>query len=368
MKSILITLAASSIIIVGGCNKTKKTTANNAMSQPSATDVAVESDDSRQIEMEFNVEVESDGEQIVLMINGEERVIDLDNPMQWRHAGIDGDSNMEIRFIVNGEEIEGDFHALPMHVMRKIGEDGNLDIQVYMTSDNLGDIPEGIHEHVMQMMNEGGQLNFKGMFDDKDRGMLVFGDRIDLGEMRDHMGGMWVMKGPGGRGEMQGHRMMEMMGGQDHEDMMRMHDYMMEMMGDREMPEEMRNMHDRMMQLHEVQQRRPEHMRDGGRMLDKSEEHEFMQELGVMDEVSYRLSELGAISMLGIHMIREVLEPEERLGALERIIDEAPNPSPARNAALIVAIETLQEMSRDEDAADMMVELVLSNAEWDPED
>jgi len=84
-----------------------------------------------------------------------------------------------------------------------------------------------------------------------------------------------------------------------------------------------------------------------------------------MDEMSHYLSELGAISMLGIHIIRDELEPEARLDALERIIDEAPNPSPTRNAALIVSIETLQELSRDEEAADLMVELVISNAHWD---
>ena len=79
-------------------------------------------------------------------------------------------------------------------------------------------------------------------------------------------------------------------------------------------------------------------MRGEMRFRDVPEEHEFMRELETMDEMSYHLSELGAISMLGIHMIRDELEPEARLDALERIIDEAPNPSPTRNAALIVSI------------------------------
>ncbi len=67
------------------------------------------------------------------------------------------------------------------------------------------------------------------------------------------------------------------------------------------------------------------------------------------------------MAMLGIHMIRDELEPEERLEALQRIIDEAHHGSTSRNAALIVAIETLQELDRRDEAADLMVELVLTN-------
>lgn len=346
MKSILTTLAVGSIILVGGCTKTKKATANNAVSQP-ITNEFLEETGSQQFEMEFIVEVESDGDQMILNINGEEQPIDLDHPMQWTHVGSDGDSSMEYKIIVNGEEMDGDFHALPQHIMRKIGNGENLDVQVYMTTDNLGDIPDGIHEHIMQMVNSGS---------------------MNMDEMRDHTSGMWTIKGPEGHGEKRGHPMMRMMGGEGHDDMMRMHDQMIEMMGDQEMPDEMREMHERMMQMHERQERRPEHMREERRHHGESEVHEFMQELGMMDEMSYHLSELGAISMLGIHMIREELEPETRLEALERIIDEAPNPSPARNAALIVAIETLQELSREEDAADLMVELVISNAQWNDDD
>ncbi len=372
MKIILTTLVASSIIFVGGCNKTKKATANNEASQSGALAAAVESNP-QQFEMEFNVEVESDGEQVFLNINGEEQAIDLGDmmelhamgddgqmkvsivkmisggdgqPMQWLQKGIGDTSNMDIEIIVNGEELDGDFSSLPDHIMRKIGDGENLDVQVFMTSEHMGDMPFGIHERIMEISDGDG------------------GPR-GLHEMHENSGGVWVFDRPDGMNDMDGHIVMRMMDGEGHEGMMRMHDQMIEMMGDREMPEEMRDMHERMMRMHDMQERRPEHMRGEVRFRDVPEEHEFMQELGMMDEMSYYLSELGAISMLGIHMIRDELEPEARLDALERIIDEAPNPSPARNAALIVSIETLQELSRDEEAADLMVELVISNAHWD---
>ena len=340
MNIILTTLVAGSIIFVGGCNKTKKATATNTVTQTTDTIETASDSDIGQIEMEFNVEVESDGEQIVLNINGEEQVIDIGDmarfhgmdddgemmvaitkmitntdgsPMQWMH---DGDSNVDFQVIVNGEEVRGD----------------SLSMQ----------------EHIMKMVNDGGPM--------------------DPREMREHMGGVWVVGGPDGFGEMRGHPMMTMMGGEGHDGMMRMHDQMIEMMGDREMPDEMREIHEQMMQMHEMQERRPEHMRDDRRPHYIPEEHEFMQELGMLDEMSYHLSELGAISLLGIHMIRDELEPEARMEALERIIDETPNPSPARNAALIVAIETLRELEMNEEATDMMVELVISNARWDDDD
>ena len=283
MKIILTTLVASSIIFVGGCNKTKKTMTNSAVSQPSAYEVVSESD-SHLFEMDINVEVESDGEQIVLTINGEEQVIDINDPSShW---------------------LLHDFDVALQHI-------------------------PGMNDNIMELWVSGDS--------DDDRGM-------------------------------RGHRMMRIIGGEGHEDMMRMHDQMMEMMGDREMPEEMHEMHERMMQMHEMQEQRPEHMRNVRQIHDTPEEHEFMQELGMMNEMSHHLSESGAISMLGIHMIRDVLEPEPRLEALERIIEGAQNRSPARNAALIVAIETLQELSRDDEAADLMVELVISNSHWDDDD
>ena len=384
MKTILTTLVASSIIFAGGCNKTKRATANLAVSQPSAPEVVSESE-SHQFEMEFNVEVESDGEQVFLILNGEEQAIDLGDmmefhtmgddsemkgsivkmisggdgqPMQWLQNGIGDTSNMDIEIIVNGEELEGDFSRLPDHIMRKIGDGENLDVQVFMTSEQMGDMPFGIHERIMEISDRDGH-DMDPEIREHVMEMMRHGFHMPEG-----MNPLDAHRRNNGH-DMDGHVVMRTVGGEGHEDMMRMHDQMIEMMGDREMPEEMRDMHERMMQMHDMQERRPEHTRGEMRFRDVPEEHEFMRELEMMDEMSYHLSELGAISMLGIHMIRDELEPEARLDALERIIDEAPNSSPARNAALIVSIETLQELSRDEEAADLMVELVISNAHWD---
>jgi hypothetical protein len=363
MKIILTTLIASSIMFVGGCNKTKKATANNEASQSGALAAAAESNP-QQFEIDFNVEVESDGEQILLNINGEEQAIDLGDmmefhtmgddsemkvsimkmisdvdgqPMQWLQKGIGDTSNMDIKIIVNGEELEGDFSRLPDHIMRKIGDGENLDVQVFMTGEHMGDMPFEIHERIMEKSDRDGH--------DRDP------------EIREHV--MEMMRQgfhmPEGMNPLDAHRRND---GHDMDG-----NIVMRMMGGEEWVIDEQDK--RMMQMHDTQERRPEHMRGEMRFCDVSEEHEFMRELEMMDEMSHYLSELSAISMLGIHMIRDELEPEARLDALERIIDEAPNPSPARNAALIVSIETLQELSMDEDAADMMVELVISNAHWD---
>ncbi len=64
---------------------------------------------------------------------------------------------------------------------------------------------------------------------------------------------------------------------------------------------------------------------------------------------------------MGIHMIRDTLEGQTRMEALEAIIEGAEEGSPSRNAAIIVAIQTLQESGDEEGAANLMVELVLSN-------
>lgn len=318
MKIILTTIVASTIIFVGGCNKTKKATAISAVSQPVSTDGTTDSDGDY-FEIEYNVEVESDGEQVVLTINGEEQVIELSDMMDFHDMGDEGE--------------------LQMAIMKMIGDGTNVDVEIY--SDHMGMMPKDIQQHIMQMVSGGGSMNPH--------------------ELREHMDGMWMIKGP----DVERMRFHPMMTGEGHEDMMLRHDQMIEMMGDRDMPEGMREMHERMMQMHDMQERRPEHMRGEMRFHNVPEEHEFMQELGMMDEMSYHLSERGAISMLGIQMIRDQLEPEARLEALERIINEAPNSSPARNAAVIVMIETYQELSMDDDAADMMVELVISNAHWD---
>jgi hypothetical protein len=94
---------------------------------------------------------------------------------------------------------------------------------------------------------------------------------------------------------------------------------------------------------------------------DIPEEHQFMDELGILNEIAMQLHNNDAVALLGIHMIRDELEGDVRMGALEAIIEESASGTPARNAAIIVAIQTMQEEGDEEAAADLMVELVLSN-------
>ena len=103
---------------------------------------------------------------------------------------------------------------------------------------------------------------------------------------------------------------------------------------------------------------------DGGRRMhdrDIPAEIEFMEELGILDEVADYLEENDAVALMGIHMIRDALEGDLRMESLNTIIEASSEGSATRNAAIIVAIQTLQEDSNDEGAAELMVELVLSN-------
>ena len=121
---------------------------------------------------------------------------------------------------------------------------------------------------------------------------------------------------------------------------------------------EMREMHEHMMQM----QRDGEH-RGEGRMRSReiSEEEQFMRELGILGAVSEHLEHNEAVALMGIHMIRDELEGEMRMEALEEIIEGSDEGTAVRNAALIVAILTMQEEGDIEAATDLMVELVLSN-------
>ncbi len=94
---------------------------------------------------------------------------------------------------------------------------------------------------------------------------------------------------------------------------------------------------------------------------DQSEEEQFIGELGLLGAVADHLYNHEAVALMGIHMIRDNLEGDLQMEALEAIIEGAADGSPSRNAAIIVAIQSLQESGDEEGAADLMVELVLSN-------
>ena len=186
------------------------------------------------------------------------------------------------------------------------------------------------------------------------------GDRGDRGgqggppeEMRDHR-----MQMRGDRGNRGGQ------GGPPEE----MREHRMQMRGDRGdrggqggPPEEMR---EHMNQMYGWQEEnthgewrddRPHRQHEGSEII------EFMHELELFSEVSSRLSDSKAVAMIGIHMIRDELDGELKMKAIDAIIKKSERGSPAHNAALIVAIQTMQEEGDDEAAADYMIELVISN-------
>ena len=331
MKTLITALAISNTIIIGGCNKTK--TLNN---------VTESVQHETQQELDVNVEVE-DGEMVV-MINGEKRSIDLSEilgninledmdgeamvfvmtsdddgkPMHWKHFG-DADMDVDVHMIINGEEV----NDLPDGIMEYVGDmiDIGKDGKVKVAFGWSGDEPE--HGKMMRMMGGDGPEG--------------------RGEMREHMMRMMGGDGPEGRGEMREH-MMRMMGGDGPEGRGEMRGHMMRMMGEHGNP----------------------HGDNGGEWREWHEERnipeeqQFIEELDMLGEISNYMKQ-SSMAMLGIHMIRDQLEPEERLEALERIIEDAPEGSTSRNAAIIVAIETLQELDRRDEASELMVELVLTN-------
>ena len=325
MKIMITTLAISTSIIIGGCNKTK--TLNN-----STETVQNES----QQKMDVNVEID-DGE-IVVMINGEKQVIDMsDATGTFEFETIDGEASIAVMVL---DDKDGE----PMHWMN-FGDNGNVQVRMVINGEEVEGLPEDMMKHVMEMIQNGEHgemdMSFGWTTEAPEHGQMKMmrvmggGGPEDMDEMRNHMKRM--RGGPEEMGEMRRHivRMRRSSGDMDEE-----HDYVVQFLGGPEgMPGQWRGIHE-------------EH--------DNPEEHQFMEELDLLDEISSYMSHTSMV-MLGIHMIRDELEPEERLEALQRIIDEAHHGSTSRNAAMIVAIETLQELDRRDEAADLMVELVLTN-------
>ena len=201
---------------------------------------------------------------------------------------IDGE---EMTIVVNGEEFEGLPEDMMAHVMQMIANGEDADVEVDVSYGWTGQAPDG-------MMQGGSRM------------LLINTDEMPEG-IEQHIVGM-------------------MMGG-EHGDM-RIH-------GEHGQHDGGRRMHDR----------------------DIPAEIQFMEELGILDEVADYLEENDAVALMGIHMIREALEGDLRMEALNTIIEASSEGSATRNAAIIVAIQTLQEDGNDEGAAELMVELVLSN-------
>ena len=213
--------------------------------------------------------------------------------------------NGEERVIVLCELLEG------------IDVDGEMEIHVVINGEEVKDLPEDIMGHVMQMIGSG-----------------------EHGEHGEH-GGMDFSLGP--KGDSPKHGQMRMI---------RM------MQGDNDSHGDMEGMHNRMMKMHGG----PRDQNQGEwQEREIPEVHQFIEELSLLNIVSDHLGEPEAVSLLGIHMIRDSLEGVIQMNALTEIIEDAALGSPARNAALIVAIQVQQNAGNIEEAAKLMVDLVLSN-------
>ena len=232
---------------------------------------------------------------------------------------------------------------------------------ITMNGEEVDALPDDMMQHVMQMIG------------DDNAEVVVMIDAEEVDGMPSDMSGhvMHVMSGEGAGHPMQMH-MMKMMGGENGGPPEGMREHMMEMMGgENGGPHESRRGHMKCGGEHGSHQftgqwrsgpPRQMHGEDWHhRDWDVPEEVQFIEELGMLREVAAHLDGGESISLLGIHMIRDELEGAIRMEALEAIIEEAGSGSPARNAALIVAIQTLQEEGENEAAAEYMVELVLSN-------
>jgi hypothetical protein len=226
--------------------------------------------------------------------------------------------NGEMKVMVNGEERSiGDLSEI-MGGIDFGGGDENIEVHIARMMGNWDGEEDGNHEYVMRMTSgDGAHQDGKGVHIIK----MMDGDGGHPEGMREHMMG-------GGDGHPEGMReqMVIMMDGK-----VGLSNLQHPIIGE--------------WRIHEDR--------------DIPEEHQFLEELSMLEEISATMSPQSMV-MLGIHMIRDELEPEARLEALERIIEEASNAT-SRNAALIVAIETLQELDRQDEAVDLMVELVLSN-------
>ena len=316
MKQLLPILAVSSMIFIPACSKTQKTTMASTAETTS--------------EMDVNVVVDDDGTTITM--NGEE-VNELPDDMMAHVMQMIGADGGEIVVMVNGEEQIIDIQDMLSGAELK-DMDGEISIEVMAFGDD--------EENTMRRLHTDG--------DNAQMFVIVNGEEVEgmpgdiSADMMEH--GMFIIDTEQGTGTPRQMRMVKMMGGKNEGRSEGMRGRMMQMMrghGKDGGPHEM----------HGEWGSNPEY--------GANEEEQFMQELGMLGDVASYLSDSNSVAMLGIHMIRDQLDGATRMHALEAVIEEELPGSASRNAALIVAIQTLQEVGDTEAAADLMVELVLSN-------
>lgn len=246
---------------------------------------------------------------------------------------VEGDA---MKITLNGEEVDGLPDNLMEHVMTKIGSDGDehpmqqMHVLRIMGGDEHGDVHE-MHKRYKEHMRSGLEKPHDDILAKRKTVTMEMKNSgrnpENTEQMREIM--MQLHGKQGGPPEGMREHMMHMMGSH----------------GDRHGKGHFENPHGEWRRHHEER--------------DIPEEVQFMQELGILGEVAGRLEDSESVALMGIHMIRDELEGEVRMESLEKIIEEA-GPI-ARNAALIVAIQTMLEEGNDEVAADYMVELVISN-------
>jgi len=311
MKQLLPILAVSSMMIIPACNKTQKTT---------MTSIA---DATPEFEIDLDVEVVVDGDGMIITMNGEE-VEELPNGMMAHVMQMIGDDGGEVIIMVNGEE-------------------QTIDIQNILSGGELEDMAFGDHEE-----NTMRRLHTEG--DNAQMFFIVKGEEVDgmsgdiSADMMEH--GVFIFNSEQGIDTPRQMRRVKMVSGENEGPPEGMRGHIMQMMRG----------HDKDGGPREIRGEWHSNPRQGA-----SEEKQFMQELGMLGDVATYLSDSNSVAMMGIHMIRDTLDGATRLQALEMIIEEELPGSASRNAALIVAIQTLQEDGDIEAAADLMVELVLSN-------
>ena len=308
MRNILPALAIISTLIFTACDKAEKITTTSGST--------VSSTGSMDMEVELFVE----GDSTTITINGEE-VEELPDGMMIETMQMIGNDGGEIIVMVDGQEQTIDLQGL-LSGMDLAGMDGEVNIEVMAFGDD--------EEHAMHKFQADGE-NVQ-MF------VTLNGKEVEgmSGDMsRDMMGHVMQMICSEHGGQPEGMREHMMHGG--------------EYGG----PHQQFSGEWRSQSPHQMHDKGQYH---AGGML---EEMQFVQELDMLGQVAVRLDDREAVALMGIHIIRDELEGEIRMDALEAIIDDS-GPI-ARNAALLVAIQTMLEEGDEEAAADYMVELVLSN-------
>ncbi|MBT5365331.1 MAG: hypothetical protein HOJ00_08560 [Phycisphaerae bacterium] len=308
MKQIIFTFVITSSIILAGCTKTKQ--ADNTIA--STTDSQVS-----------EIDVDVDGGEFIVLINGDEQVIDLstildDNAIK----NIDGEISISVMAF-------GDDEASEMEAFDIDGE--NVHVKMIVNGEEIDGLPEDMVSHVMQMIAREKNTDANPMHN------MIFG--VEGGS---HEGG----------GNMREHkiRMMGVEGG-PHEGGGNMREHTIRMMGVEGGP-------------HGGMGGNPQQMMGEfhfERDHDVPEEVQFIDEIEILSEVVIALEGGDSVALMGINMIRDELEGEIQLEALEEIIGESLEGTAVRNAALIVLIEALKDSGDDEGAADLLVDLVLSN-------